>query len=64
MARMTKAEKALETAFTAAFKVHGNCVEFNVFDLGKIHNESLDAARNGGSMEEAVKAAVAKYRQN
>ena len=64
MARMTKEEKRIEAEWKAAFKVHGNCVEFNVMDLGKLHGEVTAAGKAGQNVEEATKAAIAKYRQN
>jgi hypothetical protein len=64
MARMTKEEKRIEQEFTAAFKVHGSCVQFNIMDLGKMHVEVTTAGRAGQNIEEATKAAIAKFRQN
>ncbi len=64
MARMTKAEKALEREYDRLFRLHGNCIQFDIMDLGKMHAETLSAARNGGNMEDAIKEVIAKYRKN
>ena len=62
--RMTKEEKVLEAAYYDAFRRLGSNVQFDMFDLGKIHSESVAAAASGTAMDDAVKAAVAKYRKN
>ena len=64
MARMSKAEKALEQEFTATYSRLGDGVQVNIMDLSKIHNEAMEAVKNGASMDEAVTAAIKKYRQN
>lgn len=64
MARMTKEEKQREKDYEAAFKKHGNCVQFNIMDLNPMHKEVLAAVQSGKTMDEAMTAAVAKYRQN
>jgi xanthine dehydrogenase molybdopterin-binding subunit B len=62
---MTKRESnKLDKAVEAAFQVHGNRVQFSVMDLGKISNETRAAVIAGGDINEAMKAAVAKYRKN
>jgi hypothetical protein len=63
MARMTKEEKRLEKEFDAAFKKLGDCIQFDMFDLSKIHSEAIRAAKDIG-MEWAVASAIAKYRKN
>ena len=64
MARMTKEEKRIEQEWERAFKVHGSCVQFNIMDLGKMHGEVTAAGKAGQNVEEATKAAIAKFRQN
>lgn len=64
MPRMTKEEKRIDAATSAAYKVHGNGVVVDVFDLSKIHNAGVEAGRKGENIEEAVKAAIQQYRKN
>lgn len=62
---MTKRESnKLDRRYDAAFKAHGNCVQFNIMDLGKMRNEVRTAVIAGADLDEAMKAAVAKYRKN
>lgn len=62
---MTKRESnKLDRAVDAAFKRHGNCVQFNMMDLGKISSETRETVVAGGDIDTAMKAAVAKYRKN
>jgi hypothetical protein len=71
MPRKTKAEKAMDAAFDAAFKKHASNVQFDVFDLSKIHREAVEAVRlsfaEGASLETAfdtvMPPVVAKYRK-
>lgn len=62
--RLTKAEKQTKQAFDDSFRRLGNGVQINIMDLSKVQNESLAAAATGISMDDAVAAAIAKYRQN
>lgn len=64
MARMTKAAKLIETQVEAAFTKYGERVQFDMMDLGKIMNAGRDAIRAGESVDEAMIAAVARYRKN
>ena len=64
MARQTKAEKAIEATVEAAFRKHANGVQINMMDLGKVMNAGRNAARAGASVDDAMIAAVAQYRQN
>ena len=64
MARKTKTEKLIEQQVEAAFQRHGSRVQFNVMDLSKIMNAGHVAARAGTSVDDAMIAAVAQYRQN
>ncbi len=62
---MTKRQSnKLDRAVDAAFKRHGNCVQFNMMDLGKISRETRDAVIAGRDIDEAMQTAVAKYRKN
>lgn len=62
--RKTKAEKAIENAVDAAYKKHGNGVQVNIYDIGKILDAGRDAGAAGNDIDEAVKNAIAQYRQN
>ena len=64
MARLSKAEKQVEKDVETAFYKHSNGVQISVMDLGKITKAGKEAAKNGTSIEEAVKEAIAKYRCN
>lgn len=61
MARKTKEEKRIEDATEAAFNKVGNCRQFNIMDLGKIHDAGMSAGRAGQDIEAAVSAACDKY---
>jgi hypothetical protein len=61
---MSKAEKAIEKAFGDAFRVQGNCIQFNIMDLGKMKDETLAGVTAGQTMEAALAEAITKYRQN
>lgn len=60
MARMTKEQKRIEAEFDRCFKLHGQNVQFDIMDLGKLHAE----ATANPNIEEGTKAAIAKYRKN
>jgi hypothetical protein len=62
MARKTKEEKRIEMATEQAFKLHGQNIQFNIMDLGKIHNAGVNAGKAGQSIEDAVKAAIEQYK--
>ena len=64
MARMSKADRAIEDRVNAAFSKHANCVQFNIMDLGKVTDAGRDALRAGNDLDAAMIAAVAQYRQN
>lgn len=66
-----KQAKMIEDMVDASFKKNGNRIEFNIFDLGKIHKAGVAAAATGHTQEEvarnideAVIAAIAVYRKN
>ena len=62
MARKTKEEKRIENEISAAFYKFGGNIQFDIMDLPKIHQAGAVAAASGGSVEEAVKAAIENYR--
>ena len=64
MARKTKEDKRIDELANAAFKAHGNGVQVGIMDIGKVLDAGRDAAKAGGDVDEAVKAAFAKYRKN
>lgn len=61
---MTKRQSnKLDKEVEKAFYRHGNRVQFKIMDLSKISRETRDAVIGGGDIDDAMKAAVAKYRQ-
>lgn len=64
MARKSKAEKQFDNAYDQAFKRLANGVQFDIMDLGKMRDETLAAFTSGKTLDDALKEAIAKYRQN
>lgn len=64
MARMTKAEKALDKSFDDAYRRLGSGIQVDMMDLGNIRSEAVTSAGTGTPMDDAVKAVLAKYRKN
>ena len=64
MARQTKAEKLIDTVVEAAYGRNCSGVQFDIFDVGKVMDAGRAAARAGTSVDDAMIAAVAKYRKN
>lgn len=62
MARKTKEDKRIEKAVDDAFKKHGNGIQFNMMDLGKISAAGTKAGQEGKDIEAAVKEAIEQYR--
>lgn len=60
MARQTKEQKRQQAEFDRLFKLHGQNVQFSIMDLGKMHAEVVANGLN----DDAMTAAVAKYRKN
>ena len=56
--------KKIKAAVSEAFRIHGNCIQFNIMDLGKIFKAGENAGIAGQNIDEAVKAAIQQYRQN
>jgi len=56
--------KKLDDAVNKAFYKHGDSVQFDIMDLGKLSNDVKKAYEAGEDMDEAMKKAVAKYRKN
>ena len=56
--------KKLDAEINRLFKIHGDRIQFDIFDLGKIANAGKQAAETGGDIEQAIKDAVAQYRKN
>ncbi len=59
-ARLNEA-KRINKLVEAAFNKIGKNRQFNVMDLGKIHDAGVSAAHAGRDVEEAVKAACDQY---
>jgi len=54
----------LDDEINTLYKKHGNGVQVGVMDLSKIFKAGKDAAAAGTSVEDAIIAAIAKYRVN
>ena len=65
---MTKVDrkkiKEMESAVETSFNQHGKNIQFSIMDLPAIHKAGIDAARAGESIDDAIKAAIEKYRKN
>ncbi len=64
MPRMTKEEKRIEKETEQAFNKNASGIQFDIMDLGKIHQAGVNAGKANQSIEEAVKAAIQTYRKN
>ena len=64
MARQTKQQRAAEMAVHDAFKRFGNGIEFDIFDISNITGAGIEAFNAGGNVDEAIKAAIEKYRKS
>ncbi|TXI90556.1 MAG: hypothetical protein E6Q36_01335 [Chryseobacterium sp.] len=62
--RITK--KAIEKEIDDSFSRHGQNIQFDIMDLGKIADAGRAAVASGGleAIDEAVKNAIQKYRKN
>ena len=62
--RITK--KVIENAIDESFSRHGQNIQFDIMDLGKIADAGRAAVAIGGleAIDEAVKSAIAQYRKN
>lgn len=63
MARMTKAEKAFDKKYDAAFRAHAYGVQFMVMDLGKMRKMAKADTEAGMTMEEAMHNAIVMFRK-
>jgi len=56
--------KKLDAEINRLYGIHGDRVQVNIMDLGKISNAAKSAYEAGEDMEAALKVAIAKYRLN
>lgn len=63
MARKTKLEKILEAKYNELFRSKGNNIQFDMMDLGKMHDEWNESVMKGQSYEDAMDAVIQKYRK-
>jgi hypothetical protein len=68
---LTKEQKAAKRAIEAqnteierAYYRHGNGVQINIMDITNIYKDCRTALAAGTVLDDAMKTAVAKYRQN
>lgn len=59
-----KAEKAIDEQIASAYHRHGNGVQINIMDISNIYKDCKAATTTGKTMDEAMIAAIEKYRQN
>ena len=62
--RKTKAQKQLDKDIETFYYRHGQNVEISVLDIPKVYRDGHAAAAAGSSVEDAVIAAIARYRRN
>ena len=61
--KKTKAEKTLEKLEAEMFKKHGNGIQFDIFNLGKLSDHFKDKINAGYNSDEAMISAVETYRE-
>jgi hypothetical protein len=64
MARGKRKTPSVDDVIEEVYSRHGENVQISVLDIGKIFNAGRRAALDGKSIEAAVIAAIAQYRQN
>lgn len=62
--RKTKQERDRDKLISDSFRIFGNRVEINIFDIPRIFQAGRHALENGLDLDAAIKSAVTKYRQN
>lgn len=64
MPRQTKEEKARDHLIEQTYYRHGSGVQINVMDIGKVFEMGRAAMNAGQDLDQAIKDAIAKFRQN
>lgn len=62
--RQTKAAKQLDQQIERFYYKHGQNVQISILDIPKVYARGRAAAAAGADIEQAVIAAIAKYRAN
>lgn len=62
--RKSKSEKETDKKVETAYKLHGQNVQIDIFDISNIYKAGHTAAASGQDVGAAVKEAIAKYRKN
>ncbi len=57
-------KKQLDKEIERLYKIHGQNIQINIMDIGKIFNAGRQAYETGGDMEKAVQDAIAQLRKN
>jgi hypothetical protein len=57
-------DKALDNQVNDLFNKHGSGIQFNIMDLGNLHNDTKNAIKSGTDPDQAMLDAIAKYRKN
>lgn len=66
-ARKTKAEKAAEKEIHDAYRVVGNCVQIDIWDIKKVFDvghKAIAAGLHGAELEAAMGAFIQTIRKN
>ena len=58
-----KKKTAVELEFDRCYGIHGNCVQISIMDMNALYNEAT-SPKEGQTIEDATKLAIAKYRKN
>lgn len=61
---MKKKKNDVDSLIEKAWNQHAHGIQVNVMDISKIFSECRTAMASGTTVEDAVKAAIAKWRQN
>ncbi len=62
--RKTKAEKQMDTDYDVAFKIHAQCIEFNIMDLGEMRRIFGELVKKGMGVDHAIKSVIELYRKS
>lgn len=64
MARRNRTETPLDREISAAYRANGHGIQINILNIRHVYAAGRAAAAAGESVEAAVVAAIARYREN
>lgn len=64
MAKQSREDRKLDAQIDALYSVHGVNVQIDIMDISNIFRDSKAALAAGGTLEQGVIDAIAKYRKN